>query len=282
MSTSNKTSDSWVHYSAPKYGIQDVLFPEGHGVIEIRADRITGGYDGTGGRFEINILHSAAQVTRQLEALQEITSDPDNVRDPLTYTDFGVDVSDDISSACSVCFDSGDEYSQSEYRVVLKSPFGHGLYIIYTVPSKELDFAKGFAKKMLASLKWTDRSALFKNASSRVDGTWQLEYEVPEAAIWKPDHKTTAKENLMFDQEGSFTSTKVLTHVSGSGEEEAEVAGFGAGTYEAYEDADGFVYLVTMDSMSGMDETYRVEIKDGKMIRDGKEWVFVPQEPSEF
>lgn len=274
MSETTKEA-TWVHYSAPRFGIEDILLPEGHGIVGASDDLISGGYNGTPGRFEIKLLHSSAQVSRQLAALEEVANYQEDVIDSLVHADFQVAVADETSFACSVCFDDRGEYSETEHRVLLKSPFGHGLYISFIIPSSKLDFAKDFSKKMLKPLKWTDRSLVFSDAASRFVGSWRYKSPIPAGENYKPGYQTVSAEDLNFDEGGDYSYTKVLTHTAENGEEETEIAGFGVGRFEAYGDSSELLYLLIMDEQTGADECKSVQLKDDKMIKDGNEWARV-------
>ena len=107
------------HFSAPKFGIEDILLPEGHYTSEAQNDVLAGQIKPVDAYFRMTLLYSPQHVSRQVESLKEFGP---YMSEPLAQVDFGVPT-DGISLACKT---SSNLEEEDTYRVSLKSRMAMG------------------------------------------------------------------------------------------------------------------------------------------------------------
>jgi hypothetical protein len=291
----------------PMFGIDGILFPsgtelrpKGHNLLINRPSTLSG-------RFVIMLVYSVRHCRNQRACLQSLNTDQImTVIEPCSLVNFETPCGD-VSMSCAVRFNSGAASEDSNvinlYKVVIQSPFGHGLTISYSYQSGHLHTAREVVHGMVNSISWFNRAKICTSVSDRLVGKWTFEREASHSDIYEnngdddmdsdkyndddedseDDNMDKDKDNDEYDDE-SYTSRATELIFTAGGRylcESYPSAAFRrsrdkikkiSGDFEAFQYRGGAVHLVLMDdTMDVRLET--ITLRENRMAM--KENVFV-------
>lgn len=275
------------HYKAPHFGIADILLPRSHDVKELKDGRLAGRTLWPIGKFEIQLLFNAAHVERE-KGYFDMQLPSVNFQQQL---DMDLGMPKDSYLLCTnvhfnfMAADPGASAALS-HRMLLMSPFGHGLSVLYTCAQKDLEELKLLVKTMIPSLKWVDRNTVCTTASDQLQGKWRCTFQVDtdntEAGV-----KTISRRMANLNDKKRFTIENIkirrpmessIPTTEDDENDKATVVSTHTGSFEVSVFPSKRYMLFMLDDDHIVDEQWKhasVEemfMDKDKFTKDGEEW----------
>ncbi|KAF7528616.1 hypothetical protein G7054_g10092 [Neopestalotiopsis clavispora] len=249
---------TWTRQSIPKFGIRSISLPANHNLRLLGHNVLAAELSDLSGYFEIQLLYSSRQVVDEMASMQQLRSDQDvTLLEPCAMTDFGIPCGG-VSVSCALVINEPDDEGKTPamYRVIVQSPYGHGLSLSYFVAAEHLHAVKTVAKtQMVSSISWIDRGTICDSIAQKLVGKWRWAEDM--SLIDLGDGFEREWKQLTFTADGRYEYQKSGGNTTGVAPGIAQTqpeAGHMSGRFEVFEYKDGPIHLtLTEDRSSGVE-----------------------------